>query len=453
VRHLAPRGASELQVDSNVSRHYKTSTTRAVEFAVSFTYPVVFTRGVFDRDNDVFANLFPQCQRPHRLLVVVDRGLAEAQPRLLEAIEAYVKGHGALLELAGPILVVAGGEQAKNDPNVLARVQQQLAEYHVDRHSYCVAIGGGALLDVVGFAAATVHRGVRLIRLPSTVLGQNDAGVGVKNGVNAFGQKNFLGAFAPPFAVVNDSALLESLPPRELRAGMAEAVKVALIRDRDFFEWLCAQAERIAAFDEEALALLVERGAQLHLDHIEGGGDPFERGSARPLDFGHWSAHKLERLTNHELRHGEAVAIGIALDCLYSAARGWLSQADAERVLRLLCTLGLPIDHPALHWTYSDGRWLIEEGFEEFREHLGGELSITFLEGIGRGVTHHAVDLLTMRRCAERLQGAQKLEGALKLKSAETQPLVSEPTELQQSSLPPFDGASASRVGSDLESP
>lgn len=436
VRHVAPRGASQLQVDSTVSRHSNTSTLRAVEFAVRFTYPVVFTRGVFDEDNDVFAKLFPPSERPHRLLVVVDQGLAEAQPRLREAIEGYVKAHGTLLELAGPICVVIGGEQSKNDPEVLARVQQQLADYHVDRHSYCVAIGGGAVLDVVGFAAATVHRGVRLIRLPSTVLGQNDAGVGVKNGVNAFGQKNFLGSFAPPFAVVNDVALLKSLPPRELRAGMAEAVKVALIRDGGFFEWLCAHAERIAAFDEEALAHLVKRGAELHLDHIEGAGDPFERGSARPLDFGHWSAHKLERLTNHEIRHGEAVAVGIALDCLYSAALGWLSEADANRVLHLLRTLGLPIDHAALHWTSPDGRWLLEEGFEEFREHLGGELSVTFLHGIGRGVTHHTVELQTMRRCAGRLR------------------VLGEQSEARPMSRPPrSDVESSSRFGSNVESP
>jgi 3-dehydroquinate synthase len=122
------------------------------------------------------------------------------------------------------------------------------------------------------------------------------------------------------------------------------------------------------------------------------------------LDFGHWSAHKLERLTHHELRHGEAVAVGIALDSVYSAERGWLSQVDAARIIRLLLALKLPVYHPALHAVGDDGTWLIEQGFEEFREHLGGELSVTFLHGIGIGETHHDVDLSAMRRSAERLR-------------------------------------------------
>lgn len=378
---------------------------RIVEFGVPFVYPVVFTCDAFDPNNASLVGVLPEpAPRRHRLLFVVDDGVARAQPELESRIHDYVAAFASRVELAGPILTVEGGEQSKNDPAVLSRIQRQLAEQRLDRHSFCVVIGGGAVLDVAGFAAATVHRGVRLIRLPSTVLGQNDAGVGVKNGVNAFGQKNFLGCFAPPHAVINDVALLRSLPPRELRAGMAEAVKVALIRDAPFFEWLCEHAAEVARFSEDVLAHLVRRGAELHLDHIERGGDPFERGSARPLDFGHWSAHKLERLTHHELRHGEAVAVGIALDSVYSAERGWLSQVDAARIIRLLQALKLPIYHPALHAVGDDGTWLIEQGFEEFREHLGGELSVTFLHGIGIGETHHDVDLSAMRRSAERLR-------------------------------------------------
>lgn len=370
-----------------------------------FVYPVVFTCDAFDPGNTSLVDVLPErASGRHRLLFVVDEGLARAQPELERRILDYVAAFASRVELAGPILRVVGGEQSKNDADVLARIQRQLAEQRLDRHSFCIVIGGGAVLDVAGFAAATVHRGVRLIRLPSTVLGQNDAGVGVKNGVNAFGQKNFLGCFAPPHAVINDVALLRSLPPRELRAGMAEAVKVALIRDAPFFEWLCEKAAEIAGFGEEVLAHLVRRGAELHLDHIQRGGDPFERGSARPLDFGHWSAHKLERLTHHELRHGEAVAVGIALDSVYSAERGWLTQDDAARIVRLLVALGLPVYHPSLHALADDGTWLIEQGLEEFREHLGGELSVTFLHGIGRGETHHDVDLPAMRRSAERLR-------------------------------------------------
>lgn len=376
---------------------------RAVAFAVPFSYPVVFTRRVFDVANACLLEVLPPSLtgRPQRVFCVIDAGLAAAQPDLVSRVGAYFSAHRERVELAGPVRLIAGGEQAKNDEHALSSLQRALADEHMDRHSYCLAVGGGAALDVVGFAAATVHRGVRLIRVPSTVLGQNDAGVGVKNGINAFGQKNFLGCFAPPFAVINDVALLESLPARDRRAGMAEAVKVALIRDAAFFDWLCEEMQALARFDEPALAHLVRRGAELHLDHIEGGGDPFEQGSSRPLDFGHWAAHKLEGLSHHALRHGEAVAIGIALDSLYSMASGWLSERDAARIVRLLVGLGLPIDHPVLHSRAADGKLLVAEGLDEFREHLGGQLSVTFLHGVGRGVTHNEVDLERVRQCID----------------------------------------------------
>ena len=193
--------------------------------------------------------------------------------------------------------VIAGGEQVKHDPELVTRLQRRLVELGIDRHCYVVAIGGGAFLDMVGFVAATTHRGVRHVRVPTTVLGQNDSGVGVKNGVNAFGVKNLLGTFAPPFAVLNDSSFLRTLHPRDRIAGIAEAVKVALIRDRVFFEWLEAQVDALRACAPEATARMIRRCAELHMRQIAHGGDPFETGSARPLDYGHWSAHKLEALT------------------------------------------------------------------------------------------------------------------------------------------------------------
>ncbi len=286
-------------------------------------------------------------------------------------MHAYFARHVERVDLVAEVVLLPGGEAAKQDPDALQEAQRLLARHHIDRHSYCLAIGGGAFLDVLGFAAATVHRGVRLVRMPSTVLAQNDAGIGVKNGINAFGQKNFLGSFAPPFAVVNDVSLLRSLNPRDRRAGMAEAIKVALIRDASFFDWLCDNSRALAAFEGPVVATMVRRAAELHLDHIETGGDPFEAGSSRPLDFGHWAAHKLEGLTHHALRHGEAVAIGIALDSLYSAASGWLPTHDAERVVTLIEALGLPTYHPALSQKTSTGELEVERGLAEFREHLG----------------------------------------------------------------------------------
>jgi 3-dehydroquinate synthase len=252
-----------------------------------------------------------------------------------------------------------------------------------------IAVGGGALLDMAGLAAATAHRGVRHIRIPTTTLSQDDSGVGVKNGINAFGKKNFIGAFAPPFAVINDFQLLESLPERDKRAGYAEAVKVALIRDAEFFASIERDARKLRLFDPEAMRRLIHRCAALHVNHIATSGDPFEFGSARPLDFGHWSAHKLEQLSEYRIRHGEAVAIGIALDTLYSAKKGFLDAESAERILVLLESLGFDLFAHDLLRVGADGGLSVLGGLEEFREHLGGQLTVTLLRGIGRGFEVH----------------------------------------------------------------
>jgi 3-dehydroquinate synthase len=287
---------------------------------------------------------------------------------------------------------VPGGEKIKNELFHVEQMQRVLFDHHVDRHSFVIAIGGGAVLDAVGLVAATTHRGVRLIRVPTTVLAQDDSGVGVKNGVNLYGSKNFVGTFVPPFAVLNDLRLLDELPPREKIAGMAEAVKVALIRDAAFFGWLERHADGLVLFDRAAMAGMIRRCAELHMHQIAHAGDPFETGSARPLDFGHWAAHKLEMLTRHHLRHGEAVAIGIALDSRYSVLRGLLGSGAEERVCALLEHLGFRLWHPALRSRTSSGQHAVLAGLREFREHLGGELTVTLLADIGRGVEVHEMD-------------------------------------------------------------
>jgi 3-dehydroquinate synthase len=235
------------------------------------------------------------------------------------------------------------------------------------------------------------------------VLAQTDSGVSVKNGVNAFGSKNFLGSFAPPFAVLNDERFLTTLEHRDAIAGMAEAVKVALVRDAAFFEWIEQHVGSLAVAELEHVTGLIERSARLHLAHIAGSGDPFELGSARPLDFGHWAAHKLETLTEHRLRHGEAVAIGMAVDACYAAEIGMLTPAARERILTLLTGLGLPTWDVGLRLCGPGERPRILEGLAEFREHLGGELTITLLTDLGRGVEVHEMRDDVILRAIDRL--------------------------------------------------
>ncbi len=377
------------------------------QFAVPFSYPVYFTQEVFRPDNTVFVEALSRldAERCHRFVVFIDEGVAAAWDDLAGSIGRYAEHHAESLDLVAPPEVIPGGEIVKTDPVIVERLQHRMAELGIDRHSYVVAIGGGALLDMVGYVAATCHRGLRLVRLPTSVLGQNDSGVGVKAGVNAYGLKNFLGSFAPPFAVINDQAFLATLSQRDRRAGMAEAVKVALIRDGAFFAALEANAGALAAFDQTAVAQMVRRCAEIHMHQIAHGGDPFENGSARPLDFGHWAAHKLESLTQHAVRHGEAVAIGMALDTRYSVLQGLLGEGNDERVCGLLEGLGFELWHPALETRTASGELAVLAGLQEFREHLGGALSITMLTGIGTCVEVNEMDDALIRDCLGWLKG------------------------------------------------
>ena len=371
-------------------------------FSVPFTYTVSFTNDLFSATNALFRTFLQQQmtdETPKKIVVVIDEGVLRNHPNLPTDIRTYLSTEPSVLLVADP-LIVPGGEAAKNDPALVDHIVGAVSEFGIDRHSYVVGIGGGAVLDLVGYAAAISHRGVRHIRIPTTVLAQNDSGVGVKNGVNYLGKKNFLGTFAPPVAVFNDARFLTTLDERDWRAGIAEAVKVALIKDLTFFEWLEAHTEALAQRDAETMSYLIYRCADLHMRHISGG-DPFEMGSARPLDFGHWAAHKLEYLTNFSIRHGEAVAIGIALDVVYSQLAGRIKEADTSRVLRLLQRVGFELFHPAL--TESNSEQLLR-GLAEFQEHLGGKLTITLLDGLGKGVEVHEMNTALIRQAVEKLE-------------------------------------------------
>ena len=362
---------------------------------VSFQQRVFFTRNVFGGANSLLKDVLTggEDRPPRKTLLVLDESLHNAQPELARQIEAYFDASPQDLKLVCPPMILEGGERVKNSYFHVSEIQSRLDRYHIDRHSYLIAVGGGALLDVVGLAAATAHRGVRHVRIPTTTLSQDDSGVGVKNGINAFGKKNFIGTFAVPFAVINDFEMLASLTPRDKRAGYVEAVKVALIRDGEFFETIARDAAKLRAFEPEAMERLIHRCAELHLNHIATSGDPFEFGSARPLDFGHWAAHKLEQLSEYRIRHGEAVAIGIALDVVYARRMGFLDPASAERILRLLEKLGFDLWANELLNVDSQDDLMLLLGLEEFREHLGGPLTITLLQSIGHGFEAHEMNL------------------------------------------------------------
>ncbi len=375
---------------------------------VWFNYEVHFTRGLFQVENSLLAEIIAGNKeaKPKKVLVVVDAGLLEYQNDLLEKLSSYAKCYEHTITLCREPIVVPGGEVVKNDSRFLEQIHQVINQVGLCRHSYVLAIGGGSVLDMVGYAAATAHRGIRLVRVPTTVLAQNDSGVGVKNGINAFAQKNFLGTFMPPYAVLNDFDFLTTLDERDWRSGIAEAVKVALIKDRDFFDLIMTDADKLAHRDLDAMERLIYRCAQLHLEHIASSGDPFEIGSSRPLDFGHWVAHKLENLTKYSLRHGEAVAIGIALDSTYSYLAGLLLPSDWKKILSTLKQLGfrLYVSELTEKLDQPNNPDSIFWGLTEFRQHLGGELTLMLLQEIGKGIEVHQVDISLYKEAIAILQ-------------------------------------------------
>lgn len=372
-------------------------------FHVRFDYKVFFTTLLFDLDNPIFQEFLrveKKSDTPPKIFFVLDEGVVSHHPDLINQIKSYFNRFPSL-HLIEEMMVVPGGEIAKNDEPLFHNIVAAVNTHKIDRHSYLIAIGGGSVLDLAGYAAAVSHRGIRHIRIPTTVLSQNDSGVGVKNGINYFNKKNFLGTFAPPAAVFNDFHFLTTLEDVDWRSGISEAIKVALIKDAPFFQWLVQNADLLATRDMLSMRYLIKRCADLHMQHIRGG-DPFEMGSSRPLDFGHWSAHKLEQLTNFNIRHGEAVAIGIALDSVYSHLSGRLSKDALDQILNLHKTMGLGITHPLLD--VKNDKSPLLQGLEEFREHLGGKLTITLLNDIGKGEEVHEMDGALIQQASQWLK-------------------------------------------------
>ena len=347
-------------------------------FSVEWTHQLRCTLHAFEKDGDVSQII--QELDPPKLLIVIDGGIREANPTYIASVEHWIS---ECKIVQADILFVQGGEKAKTDQRVVEKVLDVINTFGMCRKSVVLAIGGGAMLDAVGFATSIAHRGLQLVKMPSTTLSACDSGVGVKNGINKYNKKNFVGVFDPPCAVINDYDLLLSLDERHWFSGMSEVIKVALVKSPKLFEQTKSSVTAVRNRDLETMAELMTASATLHLSHITDGGDPFELLEARPLDFGHWAAHKLEQMTNHTLTHGEAVSIGLAIDLQCSVQLGFLQEQVAQEAINLLQQFDLPVSHPMM---YEDE---LLEGIEEFREHLGGRLTILLLENIGKPVEVH----------------------------------------------------------------
>lgn len=357
------------------------------EISQNKTHRILFVKNAFEESSS-FKEVLEEL-KPTKLLCLIEKNIDLALPQLLEQANEF------FTDLRIPFadsLLLDGEESCKNDDQLVQQIWKIIQDKHLDRHSVVITIGGGAFLDATGYAVALAHRGLQLIRMPTTTLSQADSGVGVKCAINHFGQKNWLGVFGVPQAVLIDQSFLITQPHHVKISGLVEAVKVALVKDAIFFDWLESNATSLAAGDIDLLAEAVKRSALLHVQHIAYGGDPFEQGSSRPLDFGHWIAHQLESISQHQLSHSDAVSIGMATDCRYASHMGWLSVASCSRIITLLEKLDLPTSHPLLVQRNSDNSLSIIEGLSRFREHLGGDLTLLMLSDIGQTLHIHEID-------------------------------------------------------------
>ena len=355
----------------------------AQTFTINYNYKIHFTRGLFNEDNFLLMKILG---KNARVMVFIDSGFADTNPAVLDQLIKWFPNHPEVT-LLGAIEIVFGGEQIKQNFNYIKAMSKKMLDAKVCRHSYILIIGGGAVLDAVGFVASIFHRGVNYIRIPTTTLSQADSGVGVKNGVNLFDIKNLFGTFSPPYAVINDLLYLESLSYKDALSGLSEAFKVAIIKSPKFYEQLKNCADEIKDMNLDIVEKVVMNCTKIHHQHIASSKDPFERGNTRPLDYGHWVAHRLEQMSKNKIRHGEAVAVGIVFDSYCAVELDILPKKIADDIYDTMQKAGFTLYYDVMIKKDTKGELALLDGLDEFREHLGGELTLVMPTEIGKTIT------------------------------------------------------------------
>jgi 3-dehydroquinate synthase len=328
------------------------------------SYPILIGPELLER-----ADLIVPRLKSRRVAIVTNDVVA---PLYLERFARALTGAG----LRVATVVLPDGERHK-DWVTLNRIFDTMLQERCDRGTTVVALGGGVVGDMAGFAAAAYQRGVPFVQIPTTLLAQVDSSVGGKTGINHPLGKNMIGAFWQPQLVLADTDTLKTLPDRELRAGVAEVIKYGLIRDSDFYAWLEADVERLLARDEEALAYAIERSCKNKADVVAE--DETESGVRATLNLGHTFGHAIEAGTGYgNWLHGEAVAAGMVMAAELSTRLGWLDAKAVESVRALLERAGLPVQGPKM----DAGRYL--DLMQVDKKVADGKLRLVLLEAIGR---------------------------------------------------------------------
>jgi len=345
------------------------------------SYPIYIEHGLLDNDA-----LLREHIRGRQVLVVSNETVA---PLYLPRLRAALQHDLRLTEV-----ILPDGEQYKTLATLEQIFDAALAEGH-DRGTTVVALGGGVVGDMAGFAAACYQRGVDFLQIPTTLLAQVDSSVGGKTAVNHPLGKNMIGAFYQPRAVFIDTQVLESLPPREYAAGLAEVVKYGLLCDRDFYAWLEHEREPLLQRDPAVLAQAIERSCAAKARIVAA--DEREGGQRALLNLGHTFAHAIEAGQGYgKWLHGEAVAAGMVLAARLSAQRGWISSSEVEGLVDWLQAMGLPVEPPAMPLN----TWLGHMARD--KKVIDGKLRLILLRGIGEAVI---VDDVSTAELTSFLQG------------------------------------------------
>lgn len=328
------------------------------------SYPILIGSGLLHD-----AELLKKHIKANNLMVVTNDVVA---PLYLQQLKSALAGKH-LSEI-----VLPDGEHTKS-LETLAKVFDALIAARLNRDAAVIALGGGVIGDMAGFAAACYQRGIDYYQMPTTLLSQVDSSVGGKTAVNHPGGKNLIGAFHQPRCVIADIQVLNTLPDRELRAGLAEVIKYGVIRDSDFFAWLETNAVRLLARDPQALTYAIRRSCEVKAEVV--GIDEREQGLRAILNLGHTFGHAIENALGYgEWLHGEAVATGMLLAAEMSMQLGWLPPPDFQRVKKLLEASGLPIRAPNI------GAAKARELMGMDKKVLAGQLRLVLLQGLGNAV-------------------------------------------------------------------
>ncbi|MDO8414115.1 MAG: 3-dehydroquinate synthase [Gallionellaceae bacterium] len=330
------------------------------------SYPIHIGSGLLSRPELLLPHL------PHKKTAIVTNTVVA--PLYLESLSALLQAQGITVL---PILL-PDGEQYKNT-ETLGLIYQALLTHRCERTTPLIALGGGVIGDMTGYAAATYLRGVPFIQIPTTLLAQVDSSVGGKTGINHTLGKNMIGAFYQPQAVLADITTLNTLADQELRAGLAEVIKYGLIRDLDFFQWLEQNMDKLLARDASALQYAITCSCQHKAEVVAA--DERESGERALLNLGHTFGHAIETGMGYgEWLHGEAVAAGTIMAADLSCRLGWISAQDTARIRSLFERAGLPVLGPAL----GEEKYLQLMGLD--KKVAGGKMRFILLKSIGHAV-------------------------------------------------------------------